>query len=445
MTGDFATIVDVLDSFFGGTWTSSSIDRLSTDEVDALATDVENYYSAFKMPQRKDGKLRTYSGGATFAMNARAAEMPVTIPESQLLPFAHATTLYVDEIVIDCPLDAWIFSYRDFLRPSPYRGHSGIEIQPLTLVDPYGVGHWNAAEEDQRATIKRAIFRLETLEPAIRAGWVIPVPHLRIWKRHRETLRAQIRRDILNLDLLSTLLKEYSLPPAQSDHVRGLTIMPDEGVIPTDHARAIVESPMIYFDSMLAVADSTDARFLPTADSDYALLLQRVADAGQASLSVRDGLAVGGIKQALLPAFDKFSFATVCDVRRSESAFAEWRNGVRSLVNGGATLDVSSLNRQEEVVAAIIDEHVVEIRAAVAKSQTLSGRWQDVKPDALDIAIATAIWAVPPAAPVAKLLASVAAPLLKRAVLSVVSPTGANNSIVARLDRGRTQANPPGQ
>ncbi|MEJ1937391.1 hypothetical protein WDZ92_44920, partial [Nostoc sp. NIES-2111] len=190
----------------------------------------------------------------------------------------------------------------------PYTGYSGIRIQPISASDTYGVGHQNADSAERRARIKRALTQLETLRPAIAAGWITPVPHLRIWRKRAKSIETQVRHDILNLSLLETLTKTYANPPAQSDDIRGLTVLPHEGVIPTDHAQAIVESPMLYFDSALAVADSTYARFLPSVDSDYSLLKQRIVDAGTLSRSVRDGLVVGGVKKALLPTFEHFSF-----------------------------------------------------------------------------------------------------------------------------------------
>ncbi|MEJ1937390.1 hypothetical protein WDZ92_44915, partial [Nostoc sp. NIES-2111] len=105
------------------------------------------------------------------------------------------------------------------------------------------------------------------------------------------------------------------------------------------------------------------------------------------------------------------------------------------MTNGSATIDVTSIEEQQEVVSENIEEHVAAIRASVKKSRSLSGRIEEFKPDGLDVSIAATVWAIPPQSSVLKLLAGVAAPLLKRAVMSAISPTGARGSVVAMIDR----------
>jgi hypothetical protein len=434
MPGNFRSIVDVLDGFFGSQWTPESADSLSPDDLHALATDTENFYSIFKLPEREASHFRSYSGGATFAANMRSNEIAF-VPTSGLLPFAHAATLYADQIVVDCPLDAWIYSYRGFPAPSSYSGHSGLVITPLASRDTYGRGFWNADEDENRVRIKTALARLGTLAPAIRSGWILPVPHLRIWRQRTQQILTQVRRDVMNLELHAVLRSEYKVPPALSDEIRGLTVMPSEGVVPKDAPRALVEAPANYFNSVMAVADATDSRFLATADSDYELLRQKISDAGKLNGDIRRSLAVHGLQHVFLPTFDSHSFATICEIRNSEPSFADWREGIRALTDGDLMTGNVKLSEYQSMAIEKLQGHVNRIRKDVEKSRSLRGKLEAAKPDALDVSIAAVIWSVPPQASVLKLTMGVAAPLLRRAILSVASPTGSAKSVVMKLDK----------
>ena len=48
----FHSVVDLLDAFFGGSWTGESVNQLSRDEMYSLAEDVNSFYSEFRLPHR---------------------------------------------------------------------------------------------------------------------------------------------------------------------------------------------------------------------------------------------------------------------------------------------------------------------------------------------------------------------------------------------------------
>lgn len=439
MGDEFKSIIDLLDAFFGASWTPDSVDQLTPQELDALAADVDDFYAGYKVPALKADLLRSYSGGATFTANMKVGVDPEShpkfVPNSQLLPFAHAAALYVDQIIVNCPLDSWIFSYRDFLAPDPFRGHNGLQIQPMSAGEVYGSGHKNAAEEESRVQIKDALSRLSVLAPAIRQGWIVTVPHLRIWKSAKESIRTQVRRDAMNLSLVDVLSSTFEIPPAQSDNIRGLNVAPSGGVIPKDHARSIVESSMIYFNSTLAVAGVTESRFLPTADSDFSLLRQRVQDAGKLNRAIRDGLAVGSLRRAFLPTFDDATFENICEIRQSEESFSNWRNEIRALADGTSPISAHELKEYESILDEKISRHVSKIESDIENSRSLRGKISAARPSKLDIGLAATVWAIPPQGSVLKLVAGLSAPILKAAVNSIVARRASSSSVLMKLQR----------
>lgn len=436
MAGRTNSVIDLLNNFFGAAWTADTVDGLPSDELDALAHDVNNYYTDYSAPSNQSD-LRYYSGGATFTANIQrpGGSSATKLSSSRLLPFAHAATLYANQIVVDCPLDAWIYSYRDFPSPQQVWANKGIGLTLTPACWVYGDGFFNSAYDESRARIKAALGTLEILSPAIQAGWILPVPHLRIWKERKHQIATQVRKDILDLSMLDIIQGEYIDPPAQSDILRGMGITPEGGFRPVDNARAAIESPAIYFNSVMAVADATDSRFLPTADSDFALVRHRISNAGKLNRTIRDGLAVGSLHRVLLPGFEQFSFDTICDIRRSESSFADWRDGIRELADGDSLINSSDFADYGDIMAERLAVYVSKIQADIAHSRTLKGRFESIKPDAIDLAIAATMWIIPPESPVIKLVESLAAPLVRRALKSISSSRGSAKSVIMKLGR----------
>jgi len=150
----FHSVVDLLDAFFGGSWTGESVNQLSRDEMYSLAEDVNSFYSEFRLPHRGDQEYRCYSGGATFSQSGPPAStnQPTAvgpIPLSSIPIFARSAVLYADEIVVNCPLDAWVYRYRDFRMPGPYWSyHRTMAITSLHTFGEYQPGFWGAEEAE---------------------------------------------------------------------------------------------------------------------------------------------------------------------------------------------------------------------------------------------------------------------------------------------------------
>ncbi|WP_125592360.1 hypothetical protein [Amycolatopsis balhimycina] len=60
MSDKFRTIIDLLDAFFGASWTPESVSRLTADELDALAVDVDDFYAGYQPSVAKPELLRCF-------------------------------------------------------------------------------------------------------------------------------------------------------------------------------------------------------------------------------------------------------------------------------------------------------------------------------------------------------------------------------------------------
>jgi len=438
----FHSVVDLLDAFFGGSWTGESVNQLSRDEMYSLAEDVNSFYSEFRLPHRGDQEYRCYSGGATFSQSGPPAStnQPTAvgpIPLSSIPIFARSAVLYADEIVVNCPLDAWVYRYRDFRMPGPYWSyHRTMAITSLHTFGEYQPGFWGAEEAENRLRLSRALASLDQWSEAIRQGWLLPIPHLRYWRRREESIWAQVRRDALSPKFHGLLQEQFEENFAVADNVRGLDVVPNEGWHPQDAPRAQSEPISLYNNAMLAIAAETDARFLPTADSDYAFLQHKANVAVALDRELRDALTVDALSHVWLPGLEEEDVRLICAIRRDEESFAAWRDGIRSLISGSFLPSSMPVRECRRLTKETIDEYVSGIRGAITRSRSLSGRLASARPQAIDFAYAVVMFAVPGEILI-KALAGVSVPILK-AALSAFSPQVAGgNSVVLALDRAR--------
>jgi len=309
-------------------------------------------------------------------------------------------------------------------------------VTPLETFGEYHPGFWHAEEAENRVRLSRALASLDHWAEAIRAGWLIPVPHLRYWKQREQAIWTQVRRDSLDPNFHALLEGAFTDDFAVADNVRGFGVVPNEGWLPLDAPRAQSEPISLYNNAMLAITAEADARFLPTADSDYAFLRHKAKIATSLNRELRDALTVDALSHVWLPGFEEEDISLICSIRRSEESFEAWRNGVRSLMSGSFLPATISAPECRDLVTETVQHHVATIRADIEQSQSLSGRLRNARLETIDLAYALAVFAGPGEA-LLKAVAAVGVPILKAAVSAFAPQVSGGNSVVLALDRAQ--------
>jgi hypothetical protein len=432
------SVLDVLDDFFGSVWGVASVESLSDAELLDLAEAVNDHYSRARLPSAKDGVVRHYCGGASFmqpsiSVPGMAVPMP-TLPSGNMIPFTPGALLYADELVINCPLDSWICRHRGSFRvPLPYVAKNGVEIalsQPAAINDD---GFWRSPMELNRQRISQALGMLADLEPGIRSGWLTLVPHLRYWKQNEQAIWSQVRRDVMDLQFMDLMNHPWKTEPAVSDVLRGFLTIPTGGYIPKDHNRALTESPSLYFNATLAVAATAQARFLPTADSDYGMLAHKIKKATMLNRQLRDGLLVHAMESVLVPDVRVDNFEDVMSIRADSESFADWRRGLENIVSGVGIPSNVTLEECQQLVTESLRDRVEGIREEGRSRASLGSRLTQARMESIDVGVAAALWMIEGAS-VPAVISGMA--LLFKAALQVLNPSvDGRSSVLLRLDK----------
>lgn len=424
----FTNVAELLDVFFGGTWGPASVDRLPDSKLDMLADEVNAFYETYSPPPVGPGTYRCYSGGATFLQ-----------PRSLFLPFARSAILYAHEVVMNCPLDEWVWRRQGFRVPTGYRAAGGAmsitPSQPGWINEP---GYWESSYDNRRKGLSEAVAALSDYESAIRAGWIVLIPRRRYWKKNEQGIWSQVRRDVNDRRFQELLAADYSTPVAVSDNLRGMAVVPGVGWDKRDHARAEGEAPSLYFNGTLATAGMADAHFLPIADSDFALFRHKLEQAQAMSRELREALLIHAVDEVLMPAVNEETISTISDIRRSEQSFAEWRDELEGLISGRFFSSDLDLREVQSLTLEIVQDKIESIRREIASSSALARRFSVSRMEAIDLGVAAALWLIPGEV-LTKAIGSLAA-LLKFAVKAATPERTGRASVLLQLDRtGVTQ------
>ncbi|GAA1261961.1 hypothetical protein GCM10009634_01690 [Saccharothrix xinjiangensis] len=279
--------------------------------------------------------------------------------------------------------------------------------------------------------LKRALDVLLRYEAPIRDGWMIPVPHLRYWKAKEESIWTQVRKDVLDLDFHHILDRRWESFPAVADFLRGGELTPGAGWHPQDAAKARAESPSLYFNRTLAIGHSAQARFTPAADSDMALLVNKVKQATLLNRELRDALLLRSLDGFTVPDWDDMSLSEICSIRRQEESFAAWRTELSSLVAGKSVPTESNLNEVQDLLRESVVHLVEGLKASVRAERTLAARLSRARMKAMDVGFLGVALAMPGS--VGWLMGL--PPILKMAVQTLIAPSGGAGSVALRLGK----------
>ncbi|HEV7976147.1 hypothetical protein [Amycolatopsis sp.] len=430
------TILDVLDRYFEGVWGPWSADILSETELSDLADLVEEFYHSYEVPPLEPHVVRHYSGSATF--NAPGAEVSPALADA-LLSFSPSSLLYADQIIVHCPLDAWMYRRRgSFRAPEMYKTLDGMGIIPVNLADAANeIGFHGASTQENRKSIGHALAILSELDRGIRAEWIILVPHLRYWKSGEEQVWSQVRRDIDDPEFIKIMNTAWSLPPASGDGFRGFAVYGQGGYIGKDSNRSKSEIPSLYFNTIMTIADRSKSRFLAVADSDFALLRNSIRKAQFLDFRLRDALLINSMNDVMAPSLDEQKIDTLFSIRSDEDSFAEWRSSISKVVSGELIPINVEPGEAQGIVVERVEMLISDLRREVSRTSSIKARISPM--EYIDFGFAAAVWTIS-GSPLAAAV-SMLPPILKAAVQAARSPAGNPASVLLKLDKSRIVSN----
>ncbi len=363
------TIIDVLERSLG-TLTADRVHKLTPKELDTFADDVNEFYGGWAAPPMTDDELRVYSGG-WIAGNLEGVE-----PRQYLF----TSLIYAPTVIIHDHIAEWFYPDRAALRsPAPIparRNQMMIQGAEPSLLQGNGFYAFRGEPERSRAYLAQVMPTIALLAPLIRSGAVIPVPHLSIMRSQQDSILSAVRHDVQNAEFVQLVSNPTDVEPPRSDQIRGMDVMPDDGVAVGHEMRAVGQNPSYFLNKTLAIADATGSLYVPPAATDAALFDYRirslVSDLTRKNIDLQ---VAAGLTTTDLPFLGSLDPATLVAIRRDEAAFADWRRELRSigrLIQSTPADGAAFAREANEVLSDALMPRVHEIEKAVARSTVMN-------------------------------------------------------------------------
>jgi hypothetical protein len=250
--------------------------------------------------------------------------------------------------------------------------------------------------ERSRAYLAQVIPTMALLAPLIRSGAVILIPHLSIVRSQQDAILSAVRHDVQSAEFVQLVSNPADVAPPRTDQIRGMQMMPEDGVAAGHEMRAIGQNPSYFLNKTLAIADATCSLYVPPAATDAALFDYRVRLLAKDLASKKVDLQVAaGLTTADLPFLGSLDPATLVAIRRDEVAFADWRRELRTigrLIQSTPADGASFAREANEVLSDALMPRVHEIERAVARSTVMKEAAKDAGVE-LGIGAASAVGA----------------------------------------------------
>lgn len=301
--------------------------------------------------------------------------------------------LYAHEVVVYDPVAAYFEPRRPHLRSfRPVQG-MGISSQASAVyieatggfqVEPQNL-------ERHRSSLAIAIPRVAALAPLIRAGAVLPVPHLKLALQRQEKIWTAVRHLLADEEYRTLIDKPIDRP----------ALTWDEGIRaqfftqPKTKADAVIQQygdAAYYLSRSIAVADASYASYLPPSATEWAIYEQRLARLGEV-LGRRERVdlnVVPALSRSKLPFFRGLSDSDLAGARNSEESFEQWRGKLRSATRQITSLPADGENFVEEAKEILEDAlgaAADEVKLATSRSAALK---RNLRPLGLTVATGAA-------------------------------------------------------
>ena len=318
------TSVDILESHLGAL-TKEVVDTIEAETLDALATDLNSYFTEWKASPEED--LPLYSGGWI------AGNLEVVEARQYLLN----TLLYYPRVIMHDPLAEWFYPFRDGLvSPPPVVGKNSqmiIRGSEPALLAGNGYFVFRSQPERTRLFLRSVLPMLKLLKPAIDQGVILLVPQWWLVRERQTSILSAVRHDVRNSDFVDVLRTSGDAPVPRTDHIRGMAVTPHGGWKAGEEYRGESQEASYFLNKTLAISDAVGALYIPPATNDARLLAVRL-DSAAKELRAKDiELKVApALMAAQLPWVGNLDADVILAIRKDSDSFADWRAELRTLL-----------------------------------------------------------------------------------------------------------------
>ena len=382
------SIIDVLHRVIGEDLSVGAIGDLTLDEVAELGDAVRHHYLGWQ-PKEADG-LRVHLGGwigGNFG-NATARSVLATM------------LLYAHQVLVHDPLAEWFSATRDRFRAlDPVRYRNGAKLQGSEghLIATDGWCAYSTDLERNLSELQWRITALSDIEPLLRTGAAVPVPHLDLIVGQQEQLLSAVRHDLRNDRFVRAADKPIDVKPVTADFARGVRLeLQGAGGLVSDKDRRlqVAGNPSYYLNKTLAVAASSGASYMPPSATDRALYETRI-DAATTELrrtSELDLRVMAALHTSELPLLDQLSLETVARLRAEEGLLEDWRTSLRQATRSLRTIPIQGASFASDS-RQVLEDMLLPAQRELAKEETILARLRRGGRDASIALVAGAVGA----------------------------------------------------
>jgi hypothetical protein len=353
-----ATVIDVIENFFGDVPGPGDATRLTRDQVEELGAMAVQSASAHE-PVPEGDEQPVYAGGF----------WPAFWTESAFRPELYGALLYQSRVLVHDPLaDYFGLSSLDELPELHSLRGTFANGDPAVMVSgprAWAAGMTYAGDREHgpsaAAMVDRMIQGLINLAPLIRSGDVVARSQWPALRGRQKQILTSSRHDVRNPDMIAAA-GAVGDPPAVWDNLRGMKVTPNGGIHPADEPWRW-QPEFFYLAKTLAFADAAGAVYSPTNTGDRRLLTAKL---GTLERDLPASLLTE-VARFLVPAFDLEPKVWVA-VRESEASFADWRLQLRDLGRESVGLDDVEVR---QLVADRLGPLVEEVKQATSRSSVL--------------------------------------------------------------------------
>jgi hypothetical protein len=357
------TVVDVLENALQGDVTAERARSLSDRDIDELLDHIEHHYESWAPPPMTT-ELRMYTGTGVAGGWL----------SSELRDYLFSTLLYYPSVVVHDPLARYADRHLATLElPSPPVTKMGFTIG-YSEADLLATSH--SAPRDYhniRQLLEVFLPVCAQLAPLFRAGVVIPVAPWKIARHSQQQILTAVRHDVRDQRFVDAARNYVDDPPSVSDQIQITAPVLGSDSWKGGDTIAVAQAPSYFLNRTLAVADSVNARFVPSTLTDQSLVEAKLRRLHARNI---DMVISRALESATLPLFRDLEPSTLLKIRRDNEAFEDWRSGLRSAIKTieSAIADEAAFKREaNEVLGDLLIPKANELLRQSSASAVMRG------------------------------------------------------------------------